>query len=160
MGWNVRRSRKIAPGIRLNISNRGLGLSVGPKHAKISFSPTGRVTQNIGIPGTGIRYTKTLSTRKKSVSGGAQKVTLARRHLIPLDAWIAGIAAYSSVSAIFDKVNRYSGNPNQPNDLKSRALAALVSIALISWVVFSIRRRFWLNMKIQMQLNEENQEKS
>ena len=66
MGWNVRRSRQIVPGVRLNFSKRGLGLSVGPKHAKISVSPGRRVTTNIGIPGTGIRYTKVASAKQQS----------------------------------------------------------------------------------------------
>ena len=66
MGWNVRRSTKIAPGIRLNFSKKGLGLSVGPKHSKISISPGRRITTNIGIPGTGVRYTKIINLKQQS----------------------------------------------------------------------------------------------
>ena len=66
MGWNVRRSRQIVPGVRLNFSKKGLGLSVGPRHAKISISPGKRVTTNIGIPGTGIRYTKVATAKQQS----------------------------------------------------------------------------------------------
>ena len=66
MGWNVRRSRQIVPGVRLNFSKKGLGLSVGPKHAKVSVSPGRRVTTNIGIPGTGIRYTKVATARQQA----------------------------------------------------------------------------------------------
>lgn len=40
------------------MSKKGLGLSLGPAHSKISLSPRGRLTANLGIPGTGIRYTK------------------------------------------------------------------------------------------------------
>lgn len=66
MGWNVRRSRQIIPGVRVNLSKRGLGLSVGPKHAKISVSPGRRITTNIGIPGTGIRYTNVANVKQQS----------------------------------------------------------------------------------------------
>lgn len=66
MGWNIRRSRQIAPGVRLNLSKNGLGVSVGPKHAKISVSPGRRVTTNIGIPGTGVRYTKVVSAKHQA----------------------------------------------------------------------------------------------
>jgi hypothetical protein len=52
MGWNFRRSTKIAPGVRLNFSKKGMGVSLGPRGSKISFSPGGRITSNIGIPGT------------------------------------------------------------------------------------------------------------
>lgn len=63
MAWNLRRSKKIAPGIRLNLSKKGLGLSLGPRHSKISVSPGKRVTANLGVPGTGVRYTKVLNPK-------------------------------------------------------------------------------------------------
>ncbi len=64
MGWYVRRSMKIAPGIRLNFSNRGMGMSVGTRGVHISTSATGRRTFSAGIPGTGIRYRETLSHKR------------------------------------------------------------------------------------------------
>jgi len=156
MGWNYRRSRKIAPGLRLNFSNRGIGFSVGPRGNKISFSPTGRVTQNIGIPGTGLRYTRTLSTRRRTSNTGASQIRLSQRHVIPLDAWVTGISAYQSVRAIFSKVNQFSSNPIQPNDWKGRLWAAIASLLLIAWTVFSVYRRAILNRTIQEQYNIEN----
>jgi hypothetical protein len=42
MSWGFRRSRRIAPGVRLNLSKRGFGVSVGPKHAKVSANSRGR----------------------------------------------------------------------------------------------------------------------
>jgi hypothetical protein len=42
MAWGFRRSRKLAPGIRLNLSKRGGGLSVGGRGARLSLSSRGR----------------------------------------------------------------------------------------------------------------------
>ena len=42
MSWGFRRSRKIVPGVRLNLGKRGLGFSVGPRHAKVSANTRGR----------------------------------------------------------------------------------------------------------------------
>jgi len=43
MSWGYRRSRRIAPGIRLNLtSKRSTGISVGPRHAKLSVNTRGR----------------------------------------------------------------------------------------------------------------------
>ncbi len=42
MSWGYRRSRKLAPGVRLNLGKRGLGVSVGPRHAKLSANTRGR----------------------------------------------------------------------------------------------------------------------
>ncbi len=64
MGFYVRRSMKIAPGVRINLSNRGLGMSVGTRGFHVSQSATGRRTTSAGIPGTGIRYRKTVSSKR------------------------------------------------------------------------------------------------
>lgn len=42
MSWGYRRSRRIAPGLRLNLGKRGVGVSVGPRHAKLSANTRGR----------------------------------------------------------------------------------------------------------------------
>jgi hypothetical protein len=44
MSWGYRRSRKLAPGVRLNLGKRGPGVSVGPRHAKLSANTRGRRT--------------------------------------------------------------------------------------------------------------------
>jgi hypothetical protein len=64
MGFNLRRSKKLLPGVRINLTKNGLGVSVGPAHAKVSASPKKKVTSNLGIPGTGLRYTKVMNTKK------------------------------------------------------------------------------------------------
>jgi hypothetical protein len=42
MSWDYRRRRRIAPGVRLNVSKRGLGVSVGPRGAKLSTNTRGQ----------------------------------------------------------------------------------------------------------------------
>ncbi len=71
MGWYVRRSMKIAPGVRVNFSNRGLGMSVGTRGVHISQSATGRRTFSAGLPGTGIRYRETVSTKRTRAARAA-----------------------------------------------------------------------------------------
>lgn len=68
MGWYVRRSMKIAPGVRVNFSQRGMGVSVGTRGIHVSTSATGRRTFSAGLPGTGIRYRESLNTTRKSPS--------------------------------------------------------------------------------------------
>ena len=68
MGWYVRRSMKIAPGVRVNLSNRGLGVSVGTRGVHVSSSATGRQTFSAGLPGTGVRYRKSLNSGKRTRS--------------------------------------------------------------------------------------------
>lgn len=61
MGWRFRKRVKIAPGVNLNISPRGFGVSAGNKYGRVSVSPSGRVTGTQRIPGTGIYNQQTLS---------------------------------------------------------------------------------------------------
>ena len=56
MGMRFRKSFKIAPGVKLNLSKRGIGVSAGVKGERVSLNSKGRVTKSVGIPGTGISY--------------------------------------------------------------------------------------------------------
>jgi hypothetical protein len=42
VAWGYRRSRELAPGVRLNASKRGLGLSVGRRGARVSANTRGQ----------------------------------------------------------------------------------------------------------------------
>jgi tetratricopeptide (TPR) repeat protein len=61
MGFRLRRSIKIMPGVRMTVSARGLGLSMGVPGARMSVNTHGRVTRSVGIPGSGVSYVKTSS---------------------------------------------------------------------------------------------------
>jgi uncharacterized protein DUF4236 len=41
MGFFFRKSLKVAPGLRLNLSKRGAGLSAGPRGVKVSVNSRG-----------------------------------------------------------------------------------------------------------------------
>ncbi|WP_406868121.1 DUF4236 domain-containing protein [Paraburkholderia fungorum] len=60
MGWGFRKSIKIAPGIRINLSKSGISTSIGGKG--FTYNTRGRITTS--IPGTGIRYTTSLKGGK------------------------------------------------------------------------------------------------
>jgi hypothetical protein len=65
MPWRFHRSVKILPGVRLNFSKRGTGVSFGVKGFRHSVGPSGRRT-TISIPGTGLSYIKQHSTRQRA----------------------------------------------------------------------------------------------
>jgi hypothetical protein len=68
--FQFRKRVKLAPGLSLNVSKKGLGLSAGPKGLKTSISAQGRITGSAGIPGSGISYRKTLSGSGNASSEG------------------------------------------------------------------------------------------
>ena len=41
MSWGYRRSKRLSRGVRLNLGKRGVGVGVGPRHAKVSANTTG-----------------------------------------------------------------------------------------------------------------------
>ncbi len=63
MGFKFRKSIKVAPGVKVNLSRSGVGVSAGVKGARVSTGPSGtRITTS--VPGTGLSYEKRLSNKK------------------------------------------------------------------------------------------------
>src|SRR5438874_12422139 len=53
MGFRVRRSMQIAPGVRFNVSKTGVGLGFGPRGLRYTVHTSGRrtFTARSGVPG-------------------------------------------------------------------------------------------------------------
>jgi tetratricopeptide (TPR) repeat protein len=70
MGFRMRKSIKVAPGVRVNVSKRGVGASVGGKVGRYSVHSSGRRTVSAGsgvIPG--VYYQKSVSGKGSSPAG-------------------------------------------------------------------------------------------
>ena len=65
MGFRMRKSIKVAPGVRFNISKSGVGASAGVRGARKSIHSSGRSTTMLGDPIFGVGY--------MSQSGGTRK---------------------------------------------------------------------------------------
>ncbi|MGI0490008.1 DUF4236 domain-containing protein [Pantanalinema rosaneae CENA516] len=72
MAFRFRRSMKIMPGVRLNLSKRGASVSLGPKGMKHTIGPGGRRT-TVGVPGSGFSH-PTIHRRKQKPSAGAPTI--------------------------------------------------------------------------------------
>lgn len=81
MGWVFRKSVKIAPGIRANVSKSGVSFSVGTKGARVTRGKNG-VTATVGVPGTGLYHRSSISLSKLQEGKGrraeARRVASAR----------------------------------------------------------------------------------
>lgn len=75
MGMRFKKSKKIAPGVKLNVSNKSVGVSVGGKGVHHSVSSSGRKTTTVSAPGTGLSYVKTSGggSHKKNSSKTSKK---------------------------------------------------------------------------------------
>ena len=56
MGFRFQRRVRIAPGVRLNLSKSGVGVSVGRPGLRIGMDATRRKFFSVGLPGTGLSY--------------------------------------------------------------------------------------------------------
>jgi hypothetical protein len=65
MGFRFRRSIRVLPGVRLNVSKSGVSTSIGSRGAWLTFGRKG-TRATLGIPGTGLGYTTTTARRVQS----------------------------------------------------------------------------------------------
>lgn len=96
MGLRVRRSIKVAPGVKVNIGKKSVGVSIGGKGGGVSYNSKTGVTSHVSIPGTGISYVEHSSSKKRKST--SQNATPQKASPITLRIWgvlllIVGIAA-------------------------------------------------------------------
>lgn len=75
MGFRFRKSFKIAPGVKFNINKKSVGLTFGKKGAHFTINSKGKRTTSVGIPGTGLSYTHTSKSRKRTKTSTTKKYT-------------------------------------------------------------------------------------
>lgn len=71
MGFRFRKSKKIAPGVRLNFSKKSVGVSVGNKLGGFSFNSKNGARSRVSIPGTGISYSSKIGGHTKTPNNGS-----------------------------------------------------------------------------------------
>lgn len=78
MAWNFRRRKKIAPGVYINMSKKGISTTVGPKGASMTFGPNGTY-MNTSIPGTGMYNRRRIGGNKMKINETASIPYLQRK---------------------------------------------------------------------------------
>lgn len=56
MGLRFQRRIKVLPGVHLNLSLSGVGVSVGGRGAHVGLTARGRNSASVGLPGTGLSW--------------------------------------------------------------------------------------------------------
>lgn len=60
MGFSFRKSINLGGGSRLNVGKKSFGISTGIKGVRVGVNTSGRRYVSVSIPGTGLRYSKTI----------------------------------------------------------------------------------------------------
>lgn len=72
MGFRFRKSIKLLPGVRVNISKSGVSTTLGPRGASIGIGKQGTFL-NIGIPGTGLSYRQRILSSRNTTKKTAER---------------------------------------------------------------------------------------
>lgn len=128
MGLRFRKSVKIAPGVRLNISKKSVGISAGVKGYRKSINSSGRVTTSIGTPVAGVSYVKTenLKSKKKKAASNRASSTA------------AAASSYASSPAVTPAPVKVQKAAAQPKEKPPKTTAVLQERPDASFVVFGV----------------------
>lgn len=85
MGFRFRKSLKIAPGVRVNLSKSGSSVSFGRRGATVNVSDRGTYV-NAGIPGSGLSWREKVGNGR----GGSVGIALLCILAIPVVLYLIG----------------------------------------------------------------------
>ncbi|WP_396450803.1 DUF4236 domain-containing protein [Leucobacter aridicollis] len=136
MGFRFSKSIKVAPGVRMRVSAKSVGISAGVKGARISANSSGRVTRTVGIPGSGISHSSSsrISGRKATQSTGrptqaAQPVRIKpAKPSLMAPAWEK--ALYKQVSGAPDATALHGVGATFPEATKTATMLELIRVSL------------------------------
>ena len=86
MGFRFRRTVRLAPGLRLNLTKSGSSLSVGARGDSLNLGHDGSRRLTVGLPGTGVSYRANLGSGQRQGGLGA---LLVGAGIVVLLGWIA-----------------------------------------------------------------------
>lgn len=103
MGLRFRKSIKLAPGVKLNIGKKSIGVSAGGKFGGVSFNSKTGAHARASMPGTGLSYTTKISG--SSQASAKAKSSLPSKPPKPKKpfykrGWVITLAALTIVGAI------------------------------------------------------------
>lgn len=101
MAFRFRKSFKLAPGVRVNVSKRGASLSLGGRGFTTNLSSRG-VRQTFSIPGTGMSWSKTHGTSATARPRASAEIARAQREARYQEALREAEAAESQIRDIVD----------------------------------------------------------
>lgn len=113
MGLRFRKSIKIAPGIKLNISTKGVGVSAGVKGAHVSINSRGRKTTTVGIPGTGLSWSSSYTSHQKpaSTNNKSSAADKEKQKQLEMKEARAAVEEYEALIKKITSIHKYCGSP-------------------------------------------------
>ena len=124
MGLNFRKSISLGKLAKLNLSKSGVGLSFGVRGARYSVNTNGSRRATLGIPGTGVSYTKTFSSKNKKSTREKKKELEKNENLV--EEFNQDIEEVTRIHAVgIDKIdwNRTETIPRKLSSLQEKVVS-------------------------------------
>ena len=118
MGLRFRKSISVAPGVKVNVNKKSAGVTVGKRGAHYTINTTGKQTASVGLPGTGLSYSKSFGGKKKSSKASSKKAS----------------ASSNTNSASADLLNEAKAAGNNTGCI----ILAIAAVAIVAIIVFGI----------------------
>jgi len=99
-----RRTLRIAPGIRLNLSRSGISSSIGPRGASVTLSRRGTYA-NVGMPGTGISWRGRIDGGKGRKGTGTRQAAAVSAAPLPVNTAPVETAGKAALDAALAKAH-------------------------------------------------------
>lgn len=78
MGFRMKKSFKVAPGVKVNLGRKSASVSLGPKGFKRTYSTTGRKTTSVSL-GHGMSYTTSKSGNRKGTHTATRNTVVQKK---------------------------------------------------------------------------------
>lgn len=125
MAIRFRKTKNIVPGVRLNVTKRGISANIGPRGTSINVGKKG-IFGNVGIPGTGLSVRKKLSGNGKAQADSKNVITDTEVNAIPwliiivfvlIGTWFIGFTTSFLIGAVAGIVFRFKLKADQKKQL-------------------------------------------
>lgn len=121
MGFKFRKSLKLAPGVKLNLGKKSVGVSVGGKRGGISYNSRTGARARVSAPGTGLSYSAKIGGSSSthystSAQAGATTSDENSRPQKARKPWSLGKIAAVILGCLFGVTALIMGINNSPTD--------------------------------------------
>ena len=96
MGFRFRKSIKLMPGVRINLSKTGVSTSLGGRGATVNVSKRG-VRGTVGIPGSGLSYSERLDGGRRAGTRQSSGVPVSNGRTGKAMLWIIAILVLAAI---------------------------------------------------------------
>jgi hypothetical protein len=120
--FRFRKSVRLAPGVRLNIGKKSIGVSAGVRGARHSVSSSGRPTTTVGIPGSGLSYQHRHPNQGDAEAIPGTGIPSPTRLLASAVGWLAILGFAFAV---------FGGSPNGGGTMAAYGILAYIALRLL-----------------------------